>query len=58
MICKYWHEYDDDRRLYEYCKLTKKSCYCCGILRQCTYKWENMPVKSFLKRLFNYIMKG
>ena len=39
-VCKYWNEYDDSNgRLFEYCKLVNKSCYCCGIKKQCTYKW-------------------
>lgn len=39
-MCKHWREYDDDDRgLYEYCKLTRKECYCCGTKKQCSFKW-------------------
>ena len=39
VVCKYWGEYDDDRGLYEWCKLVKKSCACCGTKKQCNFKW-------------------
>ena len=39
-VCKYWGEYDSENgREYEYCKLVKKSCYCCGTKDQCNFKW-------------------
>jgi len=39
-MCKYWREYDDKKGLYEYCKLVKKKCYCCGTKKQCNFKLE------------------
>jgi len=38
-VCEYWKEYDDNRGLYEYCKLVQMSCYCCGTRKQCNFKW-------------------
>lgn len=52
MICKHWREYDDDIGLYEYCKLTRQSCYCCGTLKQCNFQWARFPLKTKIKKLF------
>lgn len=38
--CNHWREYDDDKGMYEYCKLKRKSCACCGTEEQCTYPYE------------------
>lgn len=53
-ICKYWREHDDSNGLFEYCKLIKKPCYCCGTLKQCSYKWKRFPVRSFI---FNFLKR-
>lgn len=56
MVCKHWSEYDAfNGRLFEYCSLVKKSCYCCGTLKQCSYPNKSMPIKTFLIRLLRTI---
>lgn len=55
MICKFWREYDDDKGLFEYCKLVNKTCYCCGTLKQCNYKYQRMPIRMWFKNLIRRI---
>lgn len=53
-VCKYWTEYDSPNgQTYEYCKLMQKKCYCGACVKNCNYKWKNMPIRSFFNRLFN-----
>jgi len=57
MICKHWREYDKENgQLYEYCKLTRKICYCCGTLKQCNFpEKRGLKLKSFVDRFFRII---
>lgn len=38
MVCKYWHEYDDEIGLYEYCSKKRRRCICSGDEKQCNFK--------------------
>ena len=39
--CDFWKELDDDFvGSYEYCRVEKKRCSCCGEITQCTYRWQ------------------
>jgi hypothetical protein len=37
-VCKHWKELDNEAgQEFEYCKLEKRSCACCGSEKQCSY---------------------
>jgi len=52
-ICQYWREYDGEKGIFEYCKLVKKSCYCCGTIKQCSFKYKRTPIRNFIKNIFH-----
>lgn len=55
MVCKYWNEYDDENGSFEYCKLVKKSCYCCGALKQCNYQYKRITIKTKIKQIWRIL---
>jgi len=45
-VCEYWNECENNYITYEYCKLIKQPCFCCGEKEQCDYKWSLYEAKD------------